>query len=147
MRSFDEYSFRLLFRQFRVVRERKSLPILSEPIIFRLKSKLPRRLYEELVRAYFRSSLAKIESRHRESWTTELPNRERWLLWLYEPTCRMFELRLQPKTRRWERLTARVLLREDPGRPSTHLEPGAQERSPLGSATDHYSMQSEANDL
>lgn len=119
LRSFDEYSFRLLFRQFRVVRERKSLPILSEPIIFRLKSKLPRRLYEELVRAYFRSSLPSIESQHRENWTKELPNRERWLLWFYEPACRMFEVRLQSKTRRWESLMARVLLRKEPGPPST----------------------------
>jgi SAM-dependent methyltransferase len=111
LRSFDEYSFRLLFQQFRVVRERNSLPILNEPMIFRLKGKLPRRFYEELVRAYFRTSLATTESRRRDRWIAELPNRERWLLWFYEPTCRMFELRLQHKTRRWERLTARALLR------------------------------------
>jgi SAM-dependent methyltransferase len=118
LRSFDEYSFRLLFRQFRVVRERKSLPILSEPIIFRLKSKLPRRLYEGLVRAYFGSSLARIESRHRDRWIAELPSRERWLLWFYEPACRMFELRLQPEARRWQRLVADALLRKRPRSPS-----------------------------
>jgi SAM-dependent methyltransferase len=111
LRSFDEYSFRLLFREFRVVRERKSLPILNEPIVFRLKRKLPRRLYEELVRAYFRSNLAATEARHRDRWSAELPDRERWLLWFYEPACRMFELRLQHDARRWESLTSRVLLR------------------------------------
>jgi SAM-dependent methyltransferase len=110
LRSFDEYSFRRLFWQFRVVRERKSLPVLSEPIIFRLKRKLPRRLYEMLVRAYFGTSLARTESVHRERWIAELPHREWWLLRFYEPACRMFELRLQPKARRWERMAARALL-------------------------------------
>jgi len=112
LRSFDEYSFRLLFRDFRVVRERKSLPILNEPIVFRLKRKVPRRLYESLVRAYFRSTLSATEARHRDRWSAELPDRERWLLWFYEPACRMFELRLQPNARRWESLTSRVLLRD-----------------------------------
>ena len=114
LRSFDEYSFRLLFREFQVVRERKSLPILHEPIIFRLKPMLPRRLYEELVRAYFRSSLARAEVRKRSRWAEELPKRERWLLWFYEPVYKLFELRLQHTARRWERAAARVLLRERP---------------------------------
>jgi SAM-dependent methyltransferase len=111
LRSFDEYSFRLLFREFRVVREQKSLPILDVPIVFKLRSKLPRRLYEEVVRAFFRTSLSATEARHRIRWGSELPERERWLLWFYEPACRMFELRVQPKGRLWERATARLLFR------------------------------------
>jgi hypothetical protein len=89
---------------------------LTDPLIFRLKSKLPRRLYEELVRAYFmRGDLASKEQVRRERWSAELPNRERWLLRLYEPVCKMFELRLQPETRWWERMAARALLREPAG--------------------------------
>jgi SAM-dependent methyltransferase len=108
LRSFDEYSFRLLFRQFRVVRERSTLPVLSEPIIFKLKSKLPRRLYEEIIRAYFHTNLGRTESSRREQWSADLPNRERWLLWFYEPACKMFELQLQHGTTRWERITKRA---------------------------------------
>jgi SAM-dependent methyltransferase len=117
LRSFDETSFRTLFREFRVVRERKSLPIINEPIVFRLKSKLPKRVYEELVRTYFRTNLASKEHTRRDRWAAELPNRERWLLRFYDPVCKMFELRLQPDTRWWERVAGRALLRErpDPG--------------------------------
>ncbi|HET6917715.1 MAG TPA: methyltransferase domain-containing protein [Acidimicrobiales bacterium] len=112
LRSFDEESFRTLFREFKVVRERSSLPIVDGPIVFRLKSKLPKRLYEQLVRTYFRTSLAHREQVSRARWSAELPNRERWLLRFYEPVCKMFELRKQPETRWWERVAGRALLRE-----------------------------------
>lgn len=151
LRSFDEYSFRLLFQQFRVIREHKSLPILNEPVIFRLKSKLPRRLYEELIRVYFRSSLPTTESRHRDRWTVELPKRERWLLWFYEPACRMFELRLQGKARRWQRVAARALLRDRnqsegaAAPPKPHTQTEEREAATMRAAHD-ASMQSEGND-
>jgi hypothetical protein len=96
MRSFGEYTFRELFHDFEIVRERDSLPRIDEPVVFRLKRFLPRRAYELLVGAYFTTGLHETEYRHRERWIRELPARERWLLKLYEPTCKLFELRRRP---------------------------------------------------
>jgi uncharacterized protein YbaR (Trm112 family) len=103
LRSFDEYSFRLLFWMFEVRHERDGLPRLDEPVLFRLKSRLPRRLYNELVHLYFTTSLSEIEYRYRERWIHELPRRERLLLRFFEPQVKLFELRKRTLTNRFVR--------------------------------------------
>lgn len=120
LRSFDEYGFRHLFWGFDVLRERPTLPRLSEPVVFRLNARLPRFAYNALVGTYFRTPLAQIEYRYRARWIDELPRRERWLLRLYEPQVKLFELRKRtarpPKT--LTRLLSGWLSRIDSRRPA-----------------------------
>jgi hypothetical protein len=98
LRSFDESMLRTMFWGFDVVRERSGLPRLDEATVFRLKGKLPRRLYNAVLGVYFRTDLQQIEYRYRERWIAELPSRERWLLRLFEPQCKVFELRKRTRT-------------------------------------------------
>jgi SAM-dependent methyltransferase len=93
LRSFDESMLRTMFWGFDIVRERSGLPRLDEAAVFRLKGKLPRRLYNAVLGVYFRTDLQQIEYRYRERWIAELPRRERWLLRLFEPQFKLFELR------------------------------------------------------
>lgn len=93
LRSFDEFRFRELFWMFEVRRERDALPRIDQPIVFRLKNRLPRRLYNKLVHVYFTTSLGGIEYRLRERWIRELPRRERGLLTFFEPQVKLLELR------------------------------------------------------
>jgi SAM-dependent methyltransferase len=95
LRSFDEYSFGLLFRDFSLVRERQTHPSLEEPIVFRLRPFLPLRLYDRLVDRYFHGGLAEREYVWRKRWIAELPRRERLLLLVYPAKFRMCELRLR----------------------------------------------------
>jgi SAM-dependent methyltransferase len=109
LRSFDEYSFRQLFWNFEVVRERDSLPLLTQPIVFRMKAWLPRRVYNALVRLYFDTDLPRLEYGKREQWINELPRRERWLLWFYRPTFRLFELRRASSAHWYSERAARLV--------------------------------------
>jgi uncharacterized protein YbaR (Trm112 family) len=93
LRSFTTYSFRLLFWSFYVTREKSSLPLMSDPIIFQLGRFLPKKLFNLLVYTYFMTDLKHIEYTYRAKWIEEIPKKERWLLWFYKPQVKMFELR------------------------------------------------------
>ena len=93
LRSFAEYSFRRLFKDFDIKKERRTLPRLSDPIIFQLVGWLPRSMYNAIVKMYFTTELAFIEYAYRARWIRELPRRERWLLALYPAQCKILELR------------------------------------------------------
>lgn len=97
LRSFNDYTFATLWRDFAVRRRRSTYPILEEPLIFHLGRALPTRIYDRLLRAYFQGSLLKREYERRARWIAELPKRERLLLLFYPPAFRMFELRLRPE--------------------------------------------------
>ena len=97
LRTFNEYSFAEMWRYFRIRRERATYPRLEEPIMFPLKRFLPLRVYNRLVGSYFQGDLATREYEMRARWIRELPRREWWLLRIYEPAFRMFELRLRPE--------------------------------------------------
>jgi SAM-dependent methyltransferase len=97
LRTFNEFSFAQLWRYFTIRRERPTYPMLEEPIIFPLKRFLPLWLFDRLARSYFHGSLMTREYDRRVRWIEELPRRERWLLKVYPPAFRMFELRLRPE--------------------------------------------------
>jgi SAM-dependent methyltransferase len=97
LRSFNEFTFGTLWRYFSIRRERPTYPSLEEPIIFPLKRFLPLWAHDRLARSYFHGSLMKREYAWRVRWIAELPRRERWLLRVYSPAFRMFELRIRPE--------------------------------------------------
>lgn len=109
LRSFDEFSFRNLFWAFEVRRERSSLPLLTEPAVFRLRRFLPQRVFDALVGLYFTTELSEVEYKYRERWIRDLPNRERWLLRLYPPQVKLFELRKRSSLARREDGLARLI--------------------------------------
>lgn len=94
LRSFNDYTFAHLWRYFEIRREQGAHPSLEEPVIFQLRRFLPLPVYNRLVRAYFHGNLGAREYRWRARWIEELPKHERWLLRLYPPVFKMFELRL-----------------------------------------------------
>lgn len=130
-RSFDESLLRTMFWGFDIVRERSGLPRLDEAAIFRLKGKLPRRLYNALLGVYFRTDLQQIEYRYRVRWIAELPHRERWLLRLYEPQFKLFELRKRTRvpSPRLQQVLGWWLRRLE--RPSTSNVTDAIDREPI----------------
>ncbi len=132
LRSFDEAMLRTMFWGFDIVRERSGLPRLDEATVFRMKGKLPRRLYNAVLGVYFRTDLQQIEYLLRERWIAELPRRERWLLRLFEPQFKLFELRKRTRTPspRLQRLFSSWLRRlETP--PSTTDVPDPVDREPV----------------
>jgi hypothetical protein len=97
LRSFDAYSFAQLWRgNHFIYRKLATYPDLVEPFIYRLEKKLPRPLYNAVLLLYYNNRFSKafynIEV-WRNTWIKEIPKRERWLLYFYEPKFRMFELR------------------------------------------------------
>jgi SAM-dependent methyltransferase len=94
LRSFTSYRLAELWRGFHVKRVKETGPCLEEPIIFALERRLPRWLYNVLVHAYFETTLCKWDYETRTRWISELPQREWWLLYLYKPMFRIYELRL-----------------------------------------------------
>lgn len=93
LRSFDDYSFGLLWREFQIVRERSTHPALEQPIVFQLRRFLPLRLYNLLTYSYFHGSLGNREYEWRARWIAALPKHERLLLRFYRPNFKLFELR------------------------------------------------------
>ncbi len=100
LRKFTAYSFAQLCLRYGFVirRTRDTYPSLEEPIIFKLEGRVPRPLYNLLVYCYYHTTLASREYQRRSTWIEELPRRERWLLYFYEPKFRLFELRALAKT-------------------------------------------------
>ena len=94
LRSFTAYRFAELWRGFHVKRVKETGPCLEDPIIFALEPRLPRWLYNVLVHAYYETNLSKWDYETRTRWISELPRRERWLLHLYKPMFRIYELKL-----------------------------------------------------
>jgi SAM-dependent methyltransferase len=128
MRSFDEYSFRSLFAGFDVTRERDALPRLDQPLVFRLKRFLPRGAYNAFVHLQQSTMLAQLDADYRERWIRDLPER-RWLLRVFEPQVKLFELRRREvgSARRFVGERADALLRRWAARGS---RPGPAEASP-----------------
>ena len=93
LRTFNAYRFAQLWQGYYVKRVRGTYPTLDEPLLFKLQGRIPRRLYNLLVFLYFESNVSEWEFSQRSRWVTELPKRERWLLWLYKPKFKIFELR------------------------------------------------------
>jgi hypothetical protein len=93
LRSFSAYSFAQLWHDFYIRRMRATYPSLEEPVVFQLQGKIPRVLYNALVYFYYYRGLAAREYQWRSQWISELPKRERWLLMLYRPKFKMFELK------------------------------------------------------
>jgi SAM-dependent methyltransferase len=108
LRSFDDYSFALLWRGFGTRRERGTHPSLEEPVVFHLRRFLPLRIYDNLVRYYF-TRLGGREYQWRAKWIANLPRHERLLLLVYPPKFKMFELRLWNTELRRYRLARRLL--------------------------------------
>jgi len=94
LRSFTYYTFSLLWNNFRIVRESSSYPSLEEPFIFALRQFVPLRIYNLLTWAYFHRGYGFKEYERRARWISELPERERWLVRLYRPLFKIFELRM-----------------------------------------------------
>jgi SAM-dependent methyltransferase len=115
LRSFTYYTFATLWNTFRIVRERSSYPALEEPFVFQLRRFLPLRLYNLASWAYFHRGYGTKEYERRARWIHELPERERWLVRLYRPLFKMFELRVldrrEPPGSGYAAPVPRVLLR------------------------------------
>jgi uncharacterized protein YbaR (Trm112 family) len=111
LRSFDDFSFRNLFWAFDVRRERSSLPSLTNPVVFQLRRFLPQRVFNTLARLYFMTDLSRVEYAYRERWIRELPRREVWLLKLYPPQVKLFELRRRGRLDRREDRIAKLIER------------------------------------
>lgn len=96
LRSFGSYTFAQLWtNKFRIIRTRSTYPSLEEPIVFHLEDRLPTMLYSGLVQLYYGSAkVSQYETDRRTVWMRELPKREKWLLQIYPPKFKMFELRL-----------------------------------------------------
>jgi len=94
LRSFTHYSFAVLWHNFQIVRERSTYPDLQEPYLFQLRRFTPLWLYRLLTWKYFHGGYTQKEYELRARWIAELPRRERWLLRMYRPLFKMFELRL-----------------------------------------------------
>lgn len=94
LRTFTTFGFARLFNNFFIRRARDTHPNLTDPIVFKIAERLPGRLEGLLGYAYFYTRLAEWEARWRERWIAELPRRGRFLLTVYPPTFRMFELQL-----------------------------------------------------
>lgn len=93
LRTFNAYRFAQLWQGYYVKRVRGTYPTLDEPLLFKLQDRIPRRLYNLLVFLYFEINVSEWEFRRRCHWISELPKRERWLLWFYKPKFKIFELR------------------------------------------------------
>ena len=92
LRSFNSYKFQLLFREFYERRSRGTYPRVI-PLPYRCYGRLPRTVYNWLIFITQRTRLGKVMNRTWERWAAELPRREWWLLLLYAPVYRQFELR------------------------------------------------------
>jgi SAM-dependent methyltransferase len=97
LRSFDAYSFAQLWRgHYFISRRKKTYPDLVQPLIYRLEKKIPRVLYNIIFLLYYNNRFSKyfytLEV-WRNTWIKEIPKREKWLLYFYDPKFMMFELR------------------------------------------------------
>lgn len=96
LRNFNRHTFSELWKHNFIVRRTKATyPSMEQPIIFRIEKYVPGFIYNRLVYLYYRNFLKMftILEDARTRWINELPRRERWLLRLYKPKFRMFELR------------------------------------------------------
>ena len=100
LRSFNSYKFQLLFREFYERRSRGTYPRVI-PLPYRLYGWLPRPIYNWMIFVVQRTRLGNVFNRTWQRWAAELPRREWWLLRIYAPVYRQFELRLLSGTRRY----------------------------------------------
>ncbi len=96
LRRFNSFSFCDLWKEFRIVRSRKTYPHMKYPLIFQMEDWLPRPLFNRLTKAYFFGSGAwQKDLAWRNSRTRKLPKGERFLLWFFKPLFKMYEMRLR----------------------------------------------------
>lgn len=94
LRTFNSFTFQEQWRNFEVVRSRVTYPNMKYPFLFRLDGKIPSFIYNKLVRRYFfKPGVAERDLTWRTTKKNDLPQGEGWLLWLFKPVFRMFELR------------------------------------------------------
>lgn len=94
LRSFNSYKFQRLFHDFYERRGRATYPQLTAlPAPYNLYGLLPRPIYNWMIFIAERSRFGGVLNRTSEKWMRELPRREWWLLRLYRPVFRQFELR------------------------------------------------------
>lgn len=96
LRSFNRHKFAELWKHnFIVCREKSTYPSLEQPVIFRIEKYVPGFIYNRLVYLYYRNFLRMftVLEDTRAKWIKEPLRWENWLLVLYKPKFRMFELR------------------------------------------------------
>lgn len=95
LRSFNAFNYGQLWRRFYIRRMRETFPDMNYPFIFRLQGKIPLTIYNKLVyRYFFTPDVAEKDFQWRYRKVKELPKNEKWLLWLFKPKFKMFEMRL-----------------------------------------------------
>ncbi len=100
LRTFNAFTFREQWKNFEVVRSRVTYPDLKYPFLFRLDGKIPSFIYNKLVQRYFfKPGVAEKDLAWRTAKGDALPKGEGWLLWLFKPVFRMFELRFVDPTK------------------------------------------------
>jgi SAM-dependent methyltransferase len=98
IRSFSDYNFAELWRDFYPKRSRETIPSLEEPLLFKVQGLIPHAIFRRLTRRYFfDAGAAEQDLAWRRKRMAALPRGEWWLLRFYRPMYKMFELRLRPE--------------------------------------------------
>lgn len=100
LRSFNAFSFGVLFRDFYERRSRGTHPRVTSPLPYRLYGRVPRSVYNLVLYMTHHSRLHVWTDRWWTRWFADAPRGEWWLLWFYPPVYRIFELRLIQGTTR-----------------------------------------------
>lgn len=97
LRSFNAYTHSVLWHKFSVRRAKVTYPDLRYPPIFQLEGILPKYVYNWLVRRYFyKPGVTERDNVWRQRRLQALPHGEWWLLRLYKPVFKMYEMRRHP---------------------------------------------------
>ena len=108
LRSFNAYKHAALWHQFSIVRAKETYPDMRYPLLFQFERMLPTWLYDRLVRRYFfNPQIIQRDAAWRKRRLNALPRGEWWLLWLFDPVFKMYEMRVRRRrSRQSERLSA-----------------------------------------
>ena len=100
LRSFNAFNYNKLWLGFKIVRYEYTTPNLWRmPLIFRLDGYIPLPIYNTLVWCYFHiPGLQEKDYQQRDKWFYQLPRNEWWLLRLFKPMFRTFEMRFREDT-------------------------------------------------
>lgn len=94
LRNFSMYTFSAMWYKFYICRYKDTFPSINTPVVFALERFLPRFMFKILMRAYYYlPGLSQKDANWRMKKFVAFPKDEWWLLRLFKPVFRMFELK------------------------------------------------------